>query len=73
MIDHLTVSLGDLPSPIIVKQTESTGSSAYVPNFPFPGRLHQCCPQLHPGAAEKERTLMIPFEKVEVRAMAQQQ
>lgn len=53
IIHHLTVSLVDLPSPIIVQQTESTSSPAHVPDFLFPGCLHQRCPQLHPGAAEK--------------------
>lgn len=40
----LTVTFGDLQPLVIVKQTESTGSSAHVPDFLFPGHLHQRCP-----------------------------
>lgn len=43
----LTVTFGDLQAPVI-KQTESTGGSAHIPDFLFPGHLRQCCPQLHP-------------------------
>lgn len=53
IIYRLTVSLWNRPSPIIIQQTETTGSSANIPNCMFCCCLHKCCPQLHPEAATK--------------------
>lgn len=52
-VDHLTVSLRNAPSPIIIQQTESTRSSAHVPNFMFCSCLPKCCPQPHPETTTK--------------------
>lgn len=53
MVDHLTVSLRNGPSPIIIQQTETTRSSAHIPNFMFCSCLHKHCPQPHPETATK--------------------
>lgn len=52
-VDHLTVSPRNAPSPIIIQQTESTCSSAHVPNFMFCSCLPKCCPQPHPETTTK--------------------
>lgn len=53
IIPHLTVSLGHLPPPVIIQQTESTCGSARIPNLLLPGRLCERCPQFHSETAEE--------------------